>query len=34
LPPDRDSDILAGLDVLCAQLGLPYQVLAEVLGST
>jgi LysR family transcriptional regulator, transcriptional activator of nhaA len=30
LLPGRDSDIRAGFDVLCEQLGLRYQVLAEV----
>ena len=30
LLPGRDSDIRAGFDVLCDQLGLRYQVLAEV----
>ena len=30
LLPGRDSDIRAGFDVLCEQLGLHYQVLAEV----
>ena len=30
LLPSRDSDIRAGFDVLCEQLGLRYQVLAEV----
>ena len=29
--PGRDSDIRAGFDVLCEQLGLRYQVLAEVV---
>lgn len=30
LLPGRDSDIRAGFDVLCEQIGLTYQVLAEV----
>jgi len=30
LLPGRDSDIRAGFDVLCEQMGLRYQVLAEV----
>ncbi|MCC8997915.1 MAG: LysR family transcriptional regulator [Candidatus Contendobacter sp.] len=30
LLPSRDSDIRAGFDLLCEQLGLHYQVLAEV----
>ena len=30
LLPGRDSDIRAGFDVMCEQLGLRYQVLAEV----